>query len=405
MTSVTAPGAGTQPNAEPNAQPNTKTEQEQDWVAVARELGPGFAARAARHDAEDRFVAENYAELKARRVFSAGVPADLGGGGASHPELCAMLREMARACGSTALALSMHTHLLAATVWRRRQGHPVEPLLKRIAAEQLVLVSTGASDWLDSSGRAERVDGAQAPGGVPGFRVSARKIFGSGVPQGDLLVTSAPYDDPTDGPTVLHFPVPLKAEGVTVLDTWRTMTMRATGSHDVLLEDVFVPEAAVSLRRPKGKWHPFFVTVVTVAMPLVMSVYLGVAEAARELVLREVGRKRDDPDVWSLVGELENALVTARMAVQGMVDICADYSFAPVNETANAILTRKTIAAQALLLTAEKALETVGGAGLYRDLGLERLVRDLHGAQFHPLQAKRQHRFTGRMALGLDPIA
>ena len=106
-----------------------------------------------------------------------------------------------------------------------------------------------------------------------------------------------------------------------------------------------------------------------------------------------------------LVGELENALVTARMAVQGMVDICADYSFAPVNETANAILTRKTIAAQALLLTAEKALETVGGAGLYRDLGLERLVRDLHGAQFHPLQAKRQHRFTGRMALGLDPIA
>ena len=76
-----------------------------------------------------------------------------------------------------------------------------------------------------------------------------------------------------------------------------------------------------------------------------------------------------------------------------------------MNETANAILTRKTIAAQALLLTAEKALETVGGGGLFRGLGLERLVRDLHGAQFHPLQAKRQHRFTGRMALGLDPIA
>ena len=183
-----------------------------------------------------------------------------------------------------------------------------------------------------------------------------------------------------------------------MLDTWRTMTMRATGSHDILLEGVFVPEVAVSLRRPKGKWHPFFTTVTAVAMPLIMSVYLGVAEAARDLVLREVGRKRDDPDVWSLVGEMENALVTAQMAVQGMVDICADYSFAPVTETANGILTRKTIAAQALLLTAEKALETVGGAGLYRDLGLERLVRDLHGAQFHPLQAKRQHRFTGRVA-------
>ena len=89
----------------------------------------------------------------------------------------------------------------------------------------------------------------------PDFRVSARKIFGSGVPQGDLLVTSAPYDDPTDGPTVLHFPVPLKAEGVTVLDTWRTMTMRATGSHDVLLEGVFVPEAS-SPAPPRGSGTP-----------------------------------------------------------------------------------------------------------------------------------------------------
>jgi alkylation response protein AidB-like acyl-CoA dehydrogenase len=119
-----------------------------DWVAVARQLGPAFAARAAAHDASDSFVADNYAELKQHKVFSAGVPAELGGGGASHAELCAMLRELAHACGSTALALSMHTHLLAATVWRWRQGQPVEPLLKRIAAEETVLISSGGSDWL-----------------------------------------------------------------------------------------------------------------------------------------------------------------------------------------------------------------------------------------------------------------
>jgi len=253
----------TNPAAEPGAPV--------DWVALARELGPIFAARAAQHDQDDSFVADNYAELKAHRFFSAGVPADLGGGGASYGELCAMLRELARHCGSTALALSMHTHLIATTVWRRRQGQPVEPLLKRVAAEQLVLVSTGASDWLDSSGSAERVEG--------GFRVSGRKIFGSGSPMGDLLITSAPYVDPTDGPTVLHFPVPFRAEGVTVLDNWRAMGMRATGSGDVVLEGVFVPEGAVSLRRPRGVWHPFFSVIVAVALPVAMSVYVGVAEA------------------------------------------------------------------------------------------------------------------------------
>jgi alkylation response protein AidB-like acyl-CoA dehydrogenase len=294
-------------------------------------------------------------------------------------------------------ARALHGHAPArATVWRWRQGQPVAPLLERIAKEQLVLVSTGASDWLDSSGRAEREDG--------GYRVTARKIFGSGSPMGDLLITSAPYDDPAEGPTVLHFPVPMRGEGVSVQDNWRTMAMRATGSNDVLLDGVFVPEAPVTLRRPKGVWHPFFNVVVAVVLPIVMSVYLGVAEAARDLVLAQVTRKRDDPDVWYLVGELENALTTGRMAVQGMVDLCADYGFTPDVATANAVLIRKTIAADALMAAVEKALETVGGGGLFRSMGLERLVRDIHGAQFHLLQAKRQHRFTGRVALGLDPV-
>jgi alkylation response protein AidB-like acyl-CoA dehydrogenase len=368
-----------------------------DWVAVARDLGPAFAARAAQHDADDSFVADNYAELKARKVFSAGVPAELGGGGATYSELCALLRELARSCGSTALALSMHTHLLAATVWRRRQGQPVEPLLRRIAAEQLVLVSTGAADWLESSGTTQRVEG--------GYRVTARKPFGSGSPMGDLALTSAVYDDPADGPTVLHFPVPLTGAGVTVLDNWRTMAMRGSGSNDLLFEGVFVPESAISLRRPQGKWHPFFNVVAAVALPLVMSVYLGVAEAARDLALQQVARKRDDPNAWYLVGELENALATGHLAVQGLVDLCADYTFAPEVSTANAVFVRKTIAAQALRRAVEKALEAVGGGGLFRSMGLERLLRDIHGAQFHPLQEKRQLRFTGRVALGLDPVA
>ena len=175
----------------------TNVQRQKDWVEIARELGPGLASLAAEHDANDSFVSGNYVTLTEQAIFSAGVPSELGGGGASHSELCAMLRELAHHCGSTALAVSMHTHLVAATVWRFRQGQPAAPLLERVAKEQLVLVSTGASDWLDSSGVAERVDG--------GYRVTARKVFGSGSPAGDLLVTSAPYDDPNDGPTVLHF--------------------------------------------------------------------------------------------------------------------------------------------------------------------------------------------------------
>jgi alkylation response protein AidB-like acyl-CoA dehydrogenase len=384
------PDAGATPSAE-DATPGGA-----DWTATVRALGPDFAARAPAHDADDTFVAENYAALKAARVFSAGVPAELGGGGASHAELCAMLNELARHCGSTALSLAMHTHLLAATVWRWRQGQPAEALLRRIVAEQLVLVSTGASDWLDSTGEAVAADG--------GFRVTARKTFSSGAPAGGLLITTAPYDDPAEGPTVLHFPVAFGSPGVTVQETWRTMGMRATGSHDVLLHDVFVPEGAVSLRRPRGKWHPVYNVVVAVAMPLIMSVYLGVAEAAYDLALR-AARRRPNESTPYLVGEMTDALVTARLAVQGMIDLCADYTFPNTIETADAMLVRKTIAARAVIQTAEKAIEVAGGRSFFRSEGLERLFRDIQGARYHPLPEREQQRFTGRLALGLDPVA
>src|SRR5437867_11190197 len=195
-----------------------------DWLATAKRLSDDFATRAAKHDSDDSFVAENYAALREAKLFSAPVPADLGGGGASYAEHVAIIRAIARGCGSTALAYSMHSHLLQATIWRHRHNAtpPAEPLLRRIAKEELVLVSSGGSDWLDGSGTLTKSDGT--------YSFSARKIFGSGGPAGDLLLTTGVYDDPEKGPTVLHFGVSMKDPGVKVQDNWRTMGMRGTGS-------------------------------------------------------------------------------------------------------------------------------------------------------------------------------
>ena len=132
--------------------------------------------------------------------------------------------------------------------------------------------------------------------------------------------------------------------------------------------------------------------------------YLGVAEAARDLALEKVAGRRDDPDAWYQAGEIENALVTGRMAVEAMIGICDEYRFAPDLATANGMFVRKTIATEALLAVVEKALVMTGGGGFFRGPGLERMLRDMHAAQFHPLQPARQLRFTGRMALGLDPV-
>lgn len=368
-----------------------------DLPALTQIIGPRFAEGAAERDDADVFVDAHYDVLKEHKVFSAMVPKELGGGGVGHRAMCGFLRELAHHCSSTALALSMHQHLVAAAVYNHRNGRPGQKLLERVAASEAVLVSTGANDWMESSGSVERAEG--------GFRVSARKPFASGSPRGGVLVTSAPYLDPMEGWQVLHFPVPFSAEGVSLADDWHTLGMRATGSQTVILDHVFVPEEAVALRRPRGRFHPAWNVILTVAMPLIMSVYAGVAEAAAAIAREQAAKRRDDPAVPYLLGELANELTAAQLATDDMVRIADDLNFAMGLDVTDAILVRKTIAATHVIGTVEKALEVAGGAGFYRRLGLERLLRDAHGVQFHPLTAKRQHRFTGRVALGLDPIA
>jgi alkylation response protein AidB-like acyl-CoA dehydrogenase len=364
-----------------------------DWVSLMHELGREFATRAAKHDHEDSFVAENYAALRAHDAFAAGVPTELGGGGASHRELCEMIRVVSRYCGSTGLAFSMHTHLIGTLSYAWRSGNKApEGVLRRVAAEKLILVSSGGSDWLAGSGRLEKVEG--------GFRMTGRKIFSSGVPSGDLLMTTGIYEDPDNGPTVIHFPLPLNAEGVNVLDTWRTLGMRGTGSHDVEIKNVFLPDAVMQgVRRRAGVWHPFMHTVVLAAMPIFFGAYLGVAEHMREIALSLAGRRKQDPLTALLAGELENQIVAAQIAHASMVALVE--TDRPGPETSNAMLCRRTVFAKAILQAADKAMELGGGAGFYRAAGLERCFRDLQGVRYHPIPEKPQTQLTGRFVLGL----
>ena len=367
------------------------------FVRIVHELGPSFAARAADADRDGRFVADNYVALKQHKLMSAGVPSDLGGGGATHAELCDMLRELAHYCPSTSLALSMHTHLVAAAVWRNLHGQPAAPLLQKVAESELVLVSTGAGDWLESNGNAVKVDG--------GFRVTGQKRFASGCPAGGLALTSAPYEDPKEGSQVLHFAVPMNSEGVRVGDDWNTLGMRATGSHTLHLENVFVPEAAVSVRRPRGQWHPSFSVISTVALPIVVSTYVGVAEAGAELARAAARNKKPDSQLIRQVGELENSLCIAQMAWREMVAAARNYDFVPELERASGVLSRKTILAGAVRATLDKAVEISGGGAFFRKSPLERLWRDAQAVQFHPLPEAKQLDFTGRVTLGLPPVA
>ena len=110
-------------------------------VEIINELGPAFSERVAEHDNNDTFVSENYAALKEKNFFAALIPVELGGGGATHAEMCDALRVLAQYCSFTALANSMHQHLVGANVWKYKRGQGAEDMLKKVAQNQPVLVS------------------------------------------------------------------------------------------------------------------------------------------------------------------------------------------------------------------------------------------------------------------------
>ncbi len=386
--------------ATPTTTPTTNTTssstsgaRRSDLVALAADVGVELQPGAAARDVAGELSPDVFARLRASGLTAALVPAELGGGGASHAEMGAILRTLARFDASTAVTLAMHSHLVAAQVWRHRRGMEA-PVLAKVAAGA-VLVSTGASDWVGSNGQATKVDG--------GYRINARKSPASGCEVGDVAVTSIRWDDAPDGPQVLHCAVPFSAEGVSIDLTWDTLGLRATGSHTIVFDDVFVPDAAIALTRPADEWAPIWNTVVGAAMPLIMSAYVGICDAAVDVAV-DATAGRSDPHIWQLLGEMANAHTTAADVVAAMFADTDDLCFENVDSVAARTLSRKTVAADAAIETVRLALEAVGGVGYTRGSELERLYRDVHGCLFHPLPRAKQTRFTGRVLQGLTPI-
>ena len=114
-----------------------------DWLGRADDIADAIAEAATQHDTDESFVSEGYQLLKREGFFKALIPAELGGGGADYAEICGSIRRIGTSCGATALAFA---------------------ILKRVAAEDLILVSSGGSDWLKSAGIATKTDGGYLQG-------------------------------------------------------------------------------------------------------------------------------------------------------------------------------------------------------------------------------------------------
>lgn len=230
--------------------------------------------------------------------------------------------------------------------------------------------------------------------GRRGFRFTGRKTFCSQAPVATVISTSAVLGEPGPGAEVLHAGVPLSSPGVSLVETWDTLGMRGTASHDLVFEDVFVPADKILGRRPYGRLAgPLLVAAIHFA-PVAGAVYLGIAQGAYDEALRVLAARAGDPApaVVRLLGEMAARLRVARWALLAAVEEVGDDP--PADEpTLVTLMTAKRHAVCEAKAVVDLALDAVGGAAFFRTSPLERAFRDVRGGPFHPSPPRRLWRW------------
>ncbi|WP_201835794.1 acyl-CoA dehydrogenase family protein [Microvirga zambiensis] len=374
----------------------------ENHVDAAIRLASIFSESAADLDLTGAFPAGNFRLLHQSGLVALTAPVELGGAGAGLTETAEVIREIARGEPSTALILIMQYINLAQLLKGRWPEHLVRAVA-RDATERGALINAL---------RVEPALGTPLRGGLPdttarrvgdAWLISGRKIYSTGAEGLTWAIVWAKTDE--DEPRVGGFLVPVQAPGVQVERTWDPIGMRATGSHDVVFDEVRVPlDHAVDIRAP-SEWAnregqaPWFGI-------LPGALYTGIAEAARDWLVRflkdrvpsNLGRPLATvPRIQQSVGEIEELLAVNRRLIRSAARDVDEGR--PLSQSEAGLI--KVVTTENAIAAVEKALKLSGNHGVSRANPLERHYRDVLCGRIHSPQEDTVRTSAGQLALGI----
>jgi alkylation response protein AidB-like acyl-CoA dehydrogenase len=367
-------------------------------------LAAEFSVRAGLHDRDASFPFENFDQLSEAGLLALTVPTALGGSGAGALDAARIINILGKADPSTALVLSMHyiQHLVMA-----RSPHWPGRLARKLARETVEGVA------LINALRVEPDLGSPSRGGLPatiarktetGWRLSGRKIYSTGAPILKWYAVWAKTDEPNV--RVGLFLVPAGLPGTRIVETWDHLGLRASGSHDIIFDDVVFPlDHEIDVRTP-DEWQVPDFTQATVHAIFVAAIYDGVARAARDWLVEFLKNRVPSnlgaplatlPRAQEIVGSIE-----ARLAVNArLIDSFAgDFDDGIVLNASESNIIKLTVTNNAVAVV-EDALSLTSNHGLTRANPLERHYRDVLCGRVHTPQDDATRVNAGRLALGI----
>lgn len=368
---------------------------------IARTLAAEFSATAGHYDATGAFPHGNFRRLHEAGLLALTAPTAHGGRGAGLADAAAVVGEIARGEPSTALILTMQYINLAVLPGKRWPG----PIAQRVLSDA---ATKGA---LINALRVEADLGTPLRGGLPattarrtgdGWSITGRKIYSTGVAGLSWWLVWARTDE--SEPRVGLFLVPADAQGLSIEETWNPLGMRATASHDAILNEAWVPlDHAVDVRAP-ADWGARDAEQSVWMAVLIGALYDGVARAARDWLLAFLHERKPAnlgaalatvPRLQQAVGEIEELLfVNARLLRSAARD--ADAGEPPSPGESNLL---KLAVTENAISSVEKALKLSGNHGISRHNSLERHHRNVLCARIHSPQEDMVRTAAGRAAL------
>lgn len=371
-----------------------KTEGQRQWLSNLGKIEDFIKNKSQQLDEEGTFPHEQIGKLREIGFTKLSLPKEFGGEGLNLDEILLLQETLASFDGSTALVTSW-TLLTVGELFENRHWNPQKLAFLGDEVKNGAIINRAVSEIVTGSPtRGGRPETTAKRNGTE-WIINGRKSYTTGSLELDYFLTAAWLEEEE---TVGHFLIHKQTKGVSIEENWHVMSMRGSGSHDLILENVRLEQSDLVERLSNATG-----TKVNGWILLIPATYLGIAQAASDYALTFANTHSPNsisgtiatlPNVQSLLGEIEAELMKARYTLYGAAQSYIEFKEKEKNgvqfteEEASSVLHAINVAkytvTNSAIVVVDKAMRLVGAKSLQQSNPLQRYYRDVRAGLHNP---------------------